>query len=80
MAEIKIMEKKWIERFAYNLRVTMEETGVSQAELARETGLSTGAIARYVSGERSPKAYHVGKIAEVLRVRTDDLLGGYHYY
>lgn len=80
MAEIKILEKKWMERFAYNLERAMSDAGMNQAELARKSGLPTGTISRYLAGDRSPKAYHVGRIAEALGTRTDDLCGNFPHF
>lgn len=75
MAQIKVLEKKWMENFAHNLERAMTNAGVSQAELARMTGIGQGTIARYLAGERSPKAYHVSRIADALGTCTDDLVG-----
>ena len=80
MAAVRVLEKKWVEQFAKNLARTMDEAGISQAELSRLSGLSTGTISRYLTGERSPKAYHVHKIASALKTTSDDLLSLYQQF
>ena len=74
MAEVSFFELRWMNLFAKNLDYAIAKSGLSRAEVARRTGLSTGTITRYLKAERSPKAYHVRRIAEVLGVRTDELL------
>lgn len=74
MIRISPVEKRWMKSFAYRLSEIMETQEVSQAELARRTGLSQGTISRYLAGEVSPKAYHLLYIAESLGVFIDELL------
>lgn len=47
----------------------------SVADLAETTGIDHGSISRYLSGERSPNAERLKKIAETLDVSADELLG-----
>ena len=52
----------------------------SQADIARETGLSTGLVAQIVSGStKNPRFDNVMKIAQSLRVPLDYLAGHIDY-
>jgi transcriptional regulator with XRE-family HTH domain len=57
------------------LKALREERGWSQRELSRHCGLSLSAINFYERGEVEPSAKHLKKMAEVLGVSTDYLLG-----
>ena len=59
----------------YNLVSLLDEIGMSQAELSRRTGISSGSISLYASGTNDMSASNVIKIAEALGVTTDRLLG-----
>lgn len=63
------------EAFAYNLRHIMWELSISKSRLARATGLSRGAITRYMAGEGVPSAVTISVIARALAVTPDILLG-----
>ena len=56
----------------------MSLKGVSQKQLALNTGLTEAAISRYISGQREPKAVAIINIVRALDVRADDLLGIKH--
>ena len=64
-----------LEGFGERLEYYMSLRGFSQKDLAIETGLTEAAISRYVSNAREPKAIAIVKIAQALKVSTDDLLG-----
>ena len=49
----------------------MGDTGVSQRELARLTGITEATLSRYVNGNRIPKATTLKKIADALGVGLD---------
>ena len=57
------------------LKAKMKEKGLSQRQLSLKTGISEAAICKYVSGARTPHIETIGKIAEVLGVTSDYLLG-----
>ena len=57
------------------LKAKMKEKGLSQRQLSLKTGISEAAICKYVSGARTPHIEIIGKIAEVLGVTSDYLLG-----
>jgi transcriptional regulator with XRE-family HTH domain len=58
------------------LREAMTDAGKKQADLARETGLDTGLISRYVAGTYEPKARAIGMLARALDV-SEMWLWGY---
>ena len=61
--------------FAVNLRNARKGKGLSQKELAEKLYLSTQAVSKWERGEALPDIYHVCRIAQVLGVSVDRLLG-----
>lgn len=59
--------------FEYRLVTLMDEQGMSQAELARRTGISTSSMNRYLAGADIP-ASKLKAIAAALGVPVDELL------
>lgn len=55
-----------------NLRKFIRERGVTQAYVARATGLAETSISRYVNGERVPSSMSLLKLARALHVSIDD--------
>lgn len=64
-----------MEKFSERLKELRLEKELSQIQLAKETGLSHGAIGFWESGKRSPAAYAVVILAKYFGVTTDYLLG-----
>lgn len=58
------------------LQQIMRERNIRQAELARATGISRGAISNYVLGRYEPKSDILQKLANVLNC-SEKWLGGY---
>lgn len=52
-----------------------EQRGLSQVELAERAGLSSQQIYRYENGKTEPDGTVVARIARILEVSTDYLLG-----
>lgn len=50
------------------LKEAMDTVGKSQADLARETGISKATLSRYLSGQFEPKQIAVNKLATALNV------------
>ena len=73
MAKAKFLEQRWAKKFAANLAKVMEQKGITQVELAKGSGLSQGTISKYLTGERSPKLYHVVNIAKTLGIFLEEL-------
>ena len=57
------------------IRTAMTVRGMNQRELAKRAGLTEGAVSRYVNGMRAPDARTVVRLAKVLTVTTDYILG-----
>ena len=64
-----------MEVFVTRLQEILEDKDITQRELAKLIGVTEVTISRYVSGERSPRVEIVSKIADILNVTTDYLLG-----
>jgi transcriptional regulator with XRE-family HTH domain len=64
-----------MERFATNLRRRAEQLGISNAEVARRAGLSDRRYGNYVSGRREPDLSTLVRIASVLAITVDELVG-----
>ncbi len=55
------------------LRERIADSGLSQSELARETGIPQPSISRFVSGDRGLSLEHVDTLAEYFNLKlTDD--------
>ena len=64
-----------MEKFIERLKELRQEKGLSQAQLAKATGISTGAIGFWETGERVPNALAIKTLAKYFGVTTDYLLG-----
>lgn len=53
----------------------LERRHMTQRELAISTNLTEAAVSRYISGLREPRAITIARIAEVLEVTPQELLG-----
>ena len=58
------------------IKLAMKLSGISQAELARCSGLTPVSISRYVNGSRIPKLSAAVNVANALGVSVDWLIGG----
>ena len=58
-----------------NLKILRKEAGLSQAELAAALEIERSTVAKYETGDRSPDIETLCKIADVLQISTDELLG-----
>lgn len=61
---------------AERLREALTDSGMRQADLARETGLDKGALSSYLSGKYEPKQKAIGLLARALNV-SEMWLWGY---
>lgn len=62
-------------KFNERLKELRIERGLTQAQLANETGLSRSAIGFWENGERIPLASVIITLAKYFQVTTDYLLG-----
>jgi transcriptional regulator with XRE-family HTH domain len=51
------------------------ERGLTQAQLAKQLGVSASAVGMYEQGRREPDGELLARMASVLRCSTDELLG-----
>ena len=72
-----ISEIEFIDIFADNLREIMEEVGVTQAELADESGLNRATINRYLNKQRMPDLRSLINICYILECEVTDLVPTY---
>lgn len=66
------------DKFHVNLREARKATGMTQKEVAEKVGVARSTYALYETGERSPDVEVVKKLAEVLNVSGDYLIGNRH--
>mgnify|MGYP000019900443 CR=1 FL=1 len=64
-----------MEKFIERLKELRFQKGLSQAQLAKETGLSQSAVAYWETGKRIPNAQAIIILARYFDVSTDYLLG-----
>lgn len=62
-------------KFAERLKELRVEKGLSQRDIAKETGISQNAIAFWENAKRVPNANAVATLAKFFGVTTDYLLG-----
>ena len=62
------IEKQRVATTAERLREAMDDAGMKQVDLAKRTGINTGALSRYVSGKFEPKQNAIYKLAAALDV------------
>ena len=63
------------EKFNENLRIARERKGISQKDMAESIGVAKSTYSLYESGNREPGVPTIKKIADVLNVSADELLG-----
>ncbi|MDR2568953.1 MAG: helix-turn-helix domain-containing protein [Oscillospiraceae bacterium] len=63
------------EVFSQRLKKARENTGFTQREVSRDTGISQPSIAQYETGAREPDIETMGRLAEFYGVSVDWLLG-----
>lgn len=57
------------------IQARLSELGMENQELARLSGIANSSITDYIKGKHPPNALTLGKMAEVLGVTSDWLLG-----
>lgn len=62
-------------KFNENLRAAREQRGLSQKDVADRVGVAKSTYSLYESGNREPNVQTIRKIADILNVSADDLLG-----
>jgi transcriptional regulator with XRE-family HTH domain len=66
---MNVQQIVWVRRLARNgnARQIREGTGLSASEVARELGVSPGAVSRWERGQRAPRGEVATKWAALLR-------------
>lgn len=63
------------DNFNENLKHARERKGLSQKDVAEGIGVAKSTYSLYESGNREPNVQTIKKIADLLNVSADDLLG-----
>ena len=63
------------EKFFENLKKARLRKGLSQVQLAEQLGVAKSTYSMYESSNREPNVQTIKKIADILNVTTDKLLG-----
>jgi transcriptional regulator with XRE-family HTH domain len=66
-------DEKFIKKFGARLRELRQARGMSQEQLAGETGFELSQIGRIERGEINTSISHVAAIAKALKVKPEDL-------
>ena len=67
-------ETEWLDIFSKNLIEMMNNVGMSQRDLAKETSLDESTISRYINKERIPTVKSIINISVALCCDIDDLI------
>lgn len=67
-------EQEWLNCFGDNLKILLKDAGMSQNELAEESGLSKGTISQYINKQKMPGAKALVNISYALDCTLDDLM------
>lgn len=63
------------EKFNENLKNAREKRGLSQKDVAEKIGVAKSTYSLYESGNREPNVQTIKKIADLLKITADELLG-----
>lgn len=64
-----------MDSFKKRVKDIMQNKGLKQSDLAKMTEIAEATISRYCNGRRTPNIKALVKIAKILNVSTDYLLG-----
>lgn len=63
------------DKFNENLRAARERKGMTQKDIADSIGVAKSTYSLYESGNREPNVQTIKRIADILNVSADELLG-----
>lgn len=67
-------ELEWMDIFGDNLKDMLKDYGMTQKDLANETGLSKSTISQYINKQKVPSMKAIVNIANALDITTDELI------
>ena len=67
-------QTEWRRIFANNLLVILREKGMSQAQLARDSGLSVSRISDYINMNATPTIFAIINMAYALDIDVNELV------
>ena len=70
-----VQEENERKDFNSNLKMARERKGISQKEMSENIGVAKSTYSLYESGNREPNIQTIKKIADILNVSADELLG-----
>lgn len=74
-----LTKKEWCVEFAKRLNWILKRDDVTAVWLADQLGITQAMMSRYMRGSTCPSAYIVDQIADILKIKIDDLLLVPHY-
>jgi len=57
------------------LKIALDRAGISQAELARQLGVTRGAVNNWIRGKGTPSLGHLQQTARILNMTMTEILG-----
>ena len=66
-------DDKFIKKFGLKLRELRKAKGISQEQLAGDTGFELSQIGRIERGEINTSISHVAAIAKAIKIKTEEL-------
>lgn len=63
------------DKFNENLKIAREREKITQKDMAERIGVAKSTYSLYESGSREPNVQTIKKIADILNVTADELLG-----
>ena len=69
-----MQKEEYAKTFGEHLKSLLEEKGMTQAELARRTGMTEASVSRYISGKRIPKIAQAYEMAQVIGIDMNTLI------
>lgn len=67
-------EMEWLDCFSSNLKILLKESGMTQKELAEESGLTEASISQYINKRNMPNAKAIVNLAYALDCSVDELV------
>lgn len=70
-----MFDKEWLEVFASNLIYWLQQSDMTQRDLAQRTGLSEASISNYIKKKQAPGFNAIRSIANAFGIQIEDLTG-----